>query len=263
MLGNRKIPDTIKSIVSQSYPKFEIFILHNGIYNLPEGTKITEKDEFYNDTDILIRELFIKKIGEGNVLNEGICRTKSDLICVMDADCILHKNALALAVRYFRNEDAAAVGERLLVKTDDSSLLETIQFYEYMKTFHLTRRAFVYLNAQCLISGAFGIFRRSAMLEIKGYDTDTVGEDMELVLRLQEETYKQSKRKIVYEPSAICYTTVPHSLKRLMRQCDKWQRGLMVCLIKHRHMILNTHYGLLGVVTLFYQLLIELLGPVF
>lgn len=86
---------------------------------------------------------------------------------------------------------------------------------------------------------------------------------MELVLRLQENAYKQQKRKIVYEPAAICHTTVPHSLKRLMRQRDMWQRGLMDCLIKHRHMLLNTHYGLLGVVTLFYQLLIELIGPVF
>lgn len=102
----------------------------------------------------------------------------------MDADCILHKNALASAVRHFINEDVAAVGGRLLVRIDDSSMLETIQFYEYMKTFHLTRRVFVYLNAQCLISGAFGIFRRSALLEIKGYDTDTVDEDMELVLHL-------------------------------------------------------------------------------
>lgn len=67
----------------------------------------------------------------------------------------------------------------------------------------------------------------------------------------------------MYEPSAICYTTVPHSLKRLIRQRDRWQRGLMDCLIKHHHMILHTQYGLLGVVTLFYQLLIELLGPVF
>ena len=168
MLGNRKIPDTIKSIVAQNYPKYEIFILHNGIYNLLEDTEVTEKDEYYNDTDILIRELFIRKIGKGNALNEGICRTKSDLICVMDADCILHKNALALAVRHFRNEDVASVGGRLLVRTDDSSMLETIQFYEYMKTFHLTKRVFALLNAQCLISGAFGIFRRNALLEING-----------------------------------------------------------------------------------------------
>lgn len=80
-------------------------------------------------------------------MNKGICLTKSDLLCVMDAVCILHKNALARAVRHFRNEDVDAVGERLLVKTDDSSMLETIQFYEYMKTFHLTRRVFASLNA--------------------------------------------------------------------------------------------------------------------
>ena len=225
--------------------------------------RFLKKNEYYNDMGVLIRELFIRKIGKGNALNKGICLTKSDLICVMDADCILHKNALTSAVRHFRNEDVAAVSGRLLAKTDDTFLLETIQFYEYMKTFHITRRVFALLNAQCLISGAFGIFRRSALLEINGYDRDTVGENMELVLRLQEKAYKQQKRKIVYEPAAICHTTVPSSLKRLMRQRDRWQRGLMDCLIKHRHIILNTHYGLLGVVTLFYQLLIELLGPDF
>ena len=82
----------------------------------------------------------------------------------MDADCILLKNALASAVKHFRNEDVAAAGGRLLVRIDDSSLLETIQFYEYMKTFLLTRRVFAYLNSQCLISGAFGIFRGSSLL---------------------------------------------------------------------------------------------------
>lgn len=135
MLGNRNIPDTIKSIVAQNYPKFEIFILHNGIFNLLEGTEVNEKDEYYNGTDILIKELFIRKMGKGNALNEGICRTKSDLICVMDVDCILHKNALARAVRHFRNEDVDAVDGRLLVKTDDSSMLETIQFYEDISSY--------------------------------------------------------------------------------------------------------------------------------
>lgn len=72
MLGNRKVPDTIKSIVAQNYPKCEIFILHNGIFNLPEGTEVTEKDEFYNGTDNLIKELFIRKMGKGNALNEGM-----------------------------------------------------------------------------------------------------------------------------------------------------------------------------------------------
>ena len=196
-------------------------------------------------------------------MNEGICLARNDLVCVLDADCILQEDALSNAVKHFQNDEVAAVGGRLLVKREDSSLLEAIQFCEYMRTFQLSRRIFARLNAQCLISGAFGVFRKSALLEINGYDIDTVGEDMELILRLQEQDYLQSKKQIVYDPTAACYTGVPHSMKRLLHQRDRWQRGLMDCLIKHHNMIANPHYGLLGLVTMCYQLVIELLGPIF
>lgn len=155
------------------------------------------------------------------------------------------------------------VGGRLLVKREDSSQLEAIQFCEYMKAFQLSRRIFARLNAQCLISGAFGVFRKSTLLGMNGYDIDTVGEDMELVLRLQKQGFQQSKKQIVYEPIAICYTGVPHSIKRLLHQRDRWQRGLMDCLIKHHNLITNPRYGLLGLVTMCYQLMVELLGPIF
>ena len=185
-------------------------------------------------------------------MNEGISRAKNELICVLDADCILQEDALAQAMRHFQYDEVVAVGGRLLVKNEDGSPLEAIQFCEYMKTFQLARRIFAKLNAQCLISGAFGVFRKSALLEINGYDTDTVGEDMELVLRLQDQGFRQSKNQIVYDPTAVCYTGVPHSLKRLLHQRDRWQRGLMDCLIKHRNMIANPFYGLLGLVTMSY-----------
>ena len=96
-----------------------------------------------------------------------------------------------------------------------------------------------------------------------GYDTDTVGEDMELVLRLQDGGYQRSDNQIVYDPTAVCYTRVPRSLRKLLHQRDRWQRGLMDCIIKHRNIIANPLYGLLGLVTMFYQLVVELLGPVF
>ena len=75
-----------------------------------------------------------------------------------------------------------------------------------MKTFQLSRSIFARLNAQCLISGAFGVFRKSTLLGMNGYDIDTVGEDMELVLRLQKQGFQQSKKQIVYEPTADCFT---------------------------------------------------------
>lgn len=144
------------------------------------------------DSAFLLREIYIRKKGKGNALNEGI--------------------------RHARND---------------------------------------------LISGAFGVFRKSTLLGMNGYDIDTVGEDMELVLRLQKQGFQQSKKQIVYEPTAVCYTGVPHSIKRLLHQRDRWQRGLMDCLIKHHNLIANPRYGLLGLVTMCYQLMVELLGPIF
>ena len=236
-------------------------ILRNNIQDLPQGTDVVEKDVFYQDHSL--REIYIRKKGKGSALNEGICRARHDLVCVLDADCILQEDALSKAVKNFQNDEVVAVGGRLLVKRENSGQLEAIQFCEYMKTFQLSRRIFARLNAQCLISGAFGVFRKSALLGINGYDIDTVGEDMELVLRLQEQDFHKSKKRIVYEAAAVCYTGVPHSIKRLLHQRDRWQRGLMDCLIKHHNMIANPHYGLLGLVTMCYQLVVELLGPIF
>ena len=224
---------------------------------------MAEKDVFYQDSVFLLREIYIREKGKGNALNEGIRHARNDLICVLDADCVLQEDALSEAVKHFRNDEVVAVGGRLLVKREDSSQLEAIQFCEYMKAFQLSRRIFVRLNAQCLISGAFGVFRKSTLLGMNGYDIDTVGEDMELVLRLQKQGFQQSKKQIVYEPTAVCYTGVPHSIKRLLHQRDRWQRGLMDCLIKHHNLIANPRYGLLGLVTMCYQLMVELLGPIF
>ena len=257
------INETIESVIRQGYPNCEILILRNDIQDLPQGTDVAEKDVFYQDTDYLLREIYIRKKGKGNALNEGICHARNDLVCVLDADCILRENALFKAVKHFQNDEVVAVGGRLLVKREDFCQLEAIQFCEYMKIFQLSRRIFAKLNAQCLISGAFGVFRKSTLLGMNGYDIDTVGEDMELVLRLQEQDDRQSKKQIVYDPAAVCYTGVPHSMKRLLHQRDRWQRGLMDCLIKHHNMIANPHYGLLGLATMCYQLVVELLGPIF
>ena len=263
LTGFKTIDETIGSVVRQGCSKCEILILRNDIQSLPQGTDVAEKDVFYQGSNYLLREIFIQEKGKGNALNEGIGRAKSDFICVLDADCILKENALSQAVRHFENDEVVAVGGPLLAANEDGTLLERAQCCEYMKTFQIARRIFAKLNAQCLVSGAFGVFRKSALLEMNGYDTDTVGEDMELVLRLQDGGYQKSGNQIVYDPTAVCYTRVPHSLKRLLQQRDRWQRGLMDCLIKHRNMIANPFYGLLGLVTMTYQFVVELLGPVF
>ena len=167
-------------------------IIRNGIQDLPQDIDFVEKDVFYNGN--LIKEIYVRKMGKANALNVGISYVRNPLVCVIDADCVLKKDAIYYAVKYFMSDEVVAVGGRLIVKREDHSLLETIQFYEYTKIFQLSRRIFASLNAQCLISGAFGVFRKSTLLEINRCDIDTVGEDMEIVLRLKKQYFYQSKK---------------------------------------------------------------------
>lgn len=263
-LNSRKsIDETIQSVITQNNVLLEILILRNGMEEIPEGVHVIKHPSFPFYTGCSIKEIFIHESGKGNVLNVGIDLADTDLICVLDADCVLKQDSLWELAANFHNRNVVAAGGRLLVEGENGSLLERIQCCEYMKTFQLDRRLFAGLHAQCLISGAFGIFRKSALLAINGYDTDTVGEDLEIVLRLQDAGEIRSVNQIAYEPEAVCYTRVPHQIRRLFYQRDRWQRGLLDCMLKHRNMIANIRYGTLGVITMTYQFLFELLGPVF
>lgn len=106
-----------------------------------------EREYLFPGTQRVIRELFSREKGKGNAINKGISRAKNDLICVLDADCILKDNALSQAVRHFDNDEVVAVGGRLLVAKEDASLLEIDQCCEYTITFQIARRILDKLNA--------------------------------------------------------------------------------------------------------------------
>ena len=252
VIGYKNIYKTLKSIQIQKEIEFEILILRNDIKSISKD----RSKLFYK------RNIYPKKRKRKSFK----CRNSTkqfDYVCVLDADCILKEDAIYKAIVHFKDKDVYAVGRRLNVQIEDFSVLESIQYLEYQKTFLIYRNIFSKLNVQCLISGAFGIFKKDILLKMNVYDIHSVGEDMELTLRMQEILYDQNKTHIVYEPNSICITQVPHSFIRLMYQRDRWQRGLLDCLIKHYKMIGNIIYGTLGLFTLSYQFLIECLGPVF
>ncbi len=114
-----------------------------------------------------------------------------------------------------------------------------------------------------IISGAFGLFRRSALIDVGGYDPATVGEDAEIVLRLHRHAREQGvPYRITFFPDPICWTEVPNRWRILSSQRDRWQRGLAEMLWKHRDMFLRPRYGRVGTVAMPYFLFFELLGPV-
>ncbi len=262
-LTSDRIPDsTVSSVLQQACKCFEIIILQNDVSSMPEGAHVREKELPACYADLPMRKLQIRKRGKGNALNIGIRHAQYDFVCVLDADCVLDEHAIRIAMQNFKDENVSAVGGRLRAVSEKKNLLTLCQRVEYMKTFHIWRPLFNLMNANCLISGAYGIFRKSDINGACSYDHDTVGEDMGLVLSIQSLMRKDGKR-IHYEEFSVCNTGVPTTMRRLLRQRDRWQRGLLDCLLKYWDMTFNPHYGMLGLVAMPYQVFVELLGPIF
>jgi cellulose synthase/poly-beta-1,6-N-acetylglucosamine synthase-like glycosyltransferase len=140
--------------------------------------------------------------------------------------------------------------------------MEVLQVVEYLRGFLFGRGGWTALNSLLIISGAFGVFSRSAVLEIGGYRRDTVGEDMDLVVRLHRHMRERGRKyRIVFVPDPVCWTQVPSDVRSLVRQRRRWQKGLLDVLWRNRGMILDRRYGCVGVLGLFYQTTVELFGP--
>jgi hypothetical protein len=143
-----------------------------------------------------------------------------------------------------------------------TSFLARFQVVEYLRAFWLGRLGWEQLGGNLIISGAFGMFRRAALVAVGGYQADTVGEDMELVVRLRSmAARKDQRRAIVHLPDPVCFTEVPETLSALGTQRDRWQRGLMDTLWRHRAMAFDSKYGAVGLFVIPFFFLFELLGP--
>ena len=134
---------------------------------------------------------------------------------------------------------------------------------EYTRAFLMGRMAWSELDGLLLISGALGMFDREILIQAGGYNTNTVGEDMEMVVRIRRYMADHKLNyDVVYIPDPLCWTEVPTSLKVLARQRSRWTRGTMETLWTHRKLFFNRKYGKLGMLGYPYWLMFEYLAPI-
>jgi len=222
--------------------------------------------------------------GKADSLNMGLNVASKEFFCGIDADSLLEPEALLRAVSGMidSSEETIATGGNIcpvngctveLGSLDTVALpanfLARLQSLEYMRAFMSGRVGWAQLNLLLIISGAFGVFNRERTIQTGGYLTksgkyrkDTVGEDMELVVRLSRFMREAGRPyRVKYAFNANCWTEVPESWKVLHRQRDRWHRGLVDILLFHSTMIGNPRYGRLGLVGMLYYFMFELVGP--
>ena len=113
------------------------------------------------------------------------------------------------------------------------------------------------------VIGAFGVFYKERVIAAGGYQRDTVGEDMELCVRLHRQLRKARKPyRITFLPDPICWTEAPEDLRSLRRQRMRWQQGMAESLIPNWRMMFQRNAGAVGWLAYPFMLLFELFGPV-
>ncbi len=215
--------------------------------------------------------------GKADALNAGLNIAGGELVCAIDADTLIEPDALQRMVRPFLlRDDVLAAGGTIRIANGSvvrgGRVVEArvprrpvpgFQAVEYLRAFLFGRLGWNRLGGNLIISGAFGLFRRDAMLAAGGYLHETVGEDMELVLRLRRLGYEgKGPRRIAFVPDPVAWTEAPETLRVLGRQRDRWHRGLADVLWRHRRVLFNPRYGAMGMVVFPYFLFVELIAPV-
>ena len=220
--------------------------------------------------------------GRADALNAGLGVVRHELVAVLDADGILEPDAVARALRPFEEHpddclaaagnirvvNASSVGDGRVVEPRVAwSGLAATQVIEYLRGFLGTRIAWSRLNGLVLVSGAFGLFRRDTLLAAGGFLRSSLGEDLEVTVRLHHELRpSRPTARIAFVPDAVCWTQAPDTLAGLRTQRVRWQVGLLETILLHRGMTGRRRFGALGILAFPYAFLeafaaiVEVLG---
>jgi cellulose synthase/poly-beta-1,6-N-acetylglucosamine synthase-like glycosyltransferase len=193
----------------------------------------------------------------------------------VDADSLLEPDGLVAAVRPFVEQPATVAAGGIIrvangcrvekghvmqvaLPRQPLAMFETV---EYFRAFLAARTGWSAVNGLLIISGAFGVFRRAAVVEVGGFAADSIGEDFELCVRLHRRARDERRPyRLEFVPDPVCWTEVPTRLRELGGQRNRWHRGLVDTLWRHRRMIGNPRYGAVGMLSLPFFVAFEFLG---
>ncbi|MDH3297424.1 MAG: glycosyltransferase family 2 protein, partial [Gemmatimonadota bacterium] len=163
----------------------------------------------------------------------GIANASYPFLFCMDSDSTVEPLTLRKAIPHMRDESVAAVAGNVKVG-NRTSLLARLQALEYIEGLNMPRRAQGFIAAVNIVPGPVGLFRREALTDVGGYETDTFAEDADLTLKLIAAGWK-----IVYEDQAIAWTQAPDHWLDLIQQRYRWTRGILQALRKRRGLFLK------------------------
>lgn len=288
---------TVTSALNVDYPYFEVIIINDGSLDktlelLKERFKLIELPLIKYQKIIKtaeVRAIYISEIyenllvvdkeraGKSDALNCGINFARYPYICTIDADSILDKDSLLRIARKVLGSDRPVIaiggvirvlngltfknGEILRIDLPKSKLA-IFQVVEYIRAFLFGRYGIELIKGTTILSGAFSVFQKEALIKVGGFSSSTVTEDFEIIVRLHKYYLERGEPYYIgFIPDPVCWTLVPEEISELSKQRQRWQLGLIQTLWLYKNIFLNPKYGRIGLV-IFPYYFFEAIGAV-
>ncbi|MFH1777292.1 MAG: glycosyltransferase [Candidatus Omnitrophota bacterium] len=287
---------SVQAVLNLSYPKFEVIVVNDGSADatLPylvstfQMVKIQLPEHNFKATQP-IKESYRSKIypnlilidkqngGKGDALNVGISVAASRYFLAVDADTIIEKGALQPLVRAMLTEkDAAAIcgtiriangcniekGEIMRTRFP-TDIFPAVQAIEYLRIFLFGKLGWNRFGGDLIISGAFGFFRKDQVVACGGYEINTVGEDIELTVRMHRKLREKGRRcRVIFVSDPIAWTEAPPNIASLVKQRERWHRGLIDTIQRHKIMFFNPRYKAVGLISFPFYAAGEMFAPI-
>lgn len=289
-----------RSLLSLNYPRFEVILVNDGsndntLQILIDQFELIEISfayhaqlpsmpvkRFYKSMNPAYARLLVldKENGKckADAVNAGINAAAYTHFLNTDVDCILHRDTLLKLAQPFVDEEKRVIATGATLRMANSclvneghiaemrvpsELLPRFQEIEYTRSYILGKMGWTFYNAVSNVSGGLGLFDKEIAIKAGGYDSKSFAEDMDIVVRMSKFMYQHNwPYAIRYIPETLCWTEGPATLRVFGRQRARWGRGLLQLFITHRNVLLNPHFGKMGLFMFPYVFLFELLAPV-
>ncbi|MBN2638926.1 MAG: glycosyltransferase family 2 protein [Bacteroidales bacterium] len=294
------ITENIRSLLSLYYHDFEVVIVNDGstddtlqkvidLYNMePVDYAVhyavdckrirgvyKSKNKSFSRLTLVDKE----NGGKADALNAGINISSNDYFLAIDVDSLVEHDALLKLIKPLLDETDKKViatggvvriansctikGGQVIKARVPSNIWARFQVLEYTRAFLMGRMAWSKLNGLLIISGAVGMFDKEIVIACGGYFTKTVGEDMELVVRMRKYMEKKGLAyKVAYVPDPLLWTEAPEDARILKRQRNRWTRGTIDTIMLHKDLFFNPKYGIMGMLSFPYWVFFEWLAPI-
>jgi cellulose synthase/poly-beta-1,6-N-acetylglucosamine synthase-like glycosyltransferase len=217
----------LNALCELSYPadKMEVIVVEDG----STDRSLDACNAFVKDQRLNLRIVQRRQSdGKPSALNSGIAHAKGEIVGVFDADNVPARDVLLNVYRYFEDQQVAAVQGRTLSINAEKNMLTRIISREEDVWCEAYLRGKDALNLFVHLKGSCQFIRRDFLERVKGFNENSLSEDMELSAKTTEKGFK-----IKYAPDVQSWQESPCDLKQLFRQRTRWFRGTIEVALKY------------------------------